>query len=361
MCRLSRGHSERRNQRYVKQAAPAGPVTRFDKVEYAWRSKLRRAEQHLREFNERCNDYLTTANVGFEYETVPTAGHIHVRLRADHEPPMSLGVVVGDVLHNLRSALDAIAWEACQRAGVPPAREADVYFPIGLDPKDWRSLAGSKLPGLSSTDRAIFKELQPWYHRHVAQSFGVEMDADVVPRHPLARLNDLAKRDRHRVPHPILARAGDTWIGSPEDVVVELEWHGAPPWVPGDVVLTWRVIPADRVADASPAGSPILAFTEDAALAGQSCTSELGAMRQSVTTALRIIEVQVLHVVTTTQLEELAALQAEVHRAEERVTDFRRDRAAIIDESFVKEHSRLMADLESARNAYSDKWRELFE
>ncbi|HEX3222239.1 MAG TPA: hypothetical protein VHR35_06675, partial [Nocardioides sp.] len=52
------------------------------------------------------------------HEVDPEAGTILVRLQADAWPPAALGATIGDVLHNLRSAPDAVAWEACQ---APPA------------------------------------------------------------------------------------------------------------------------------------------------------------------------------------------------------------------------------------------------
>ena len=104
-------------------------------MDFPWRLKQRQADAHLRRFADDCADYVRAAHIGFAYETDPAAGTIKVRLQADAEPPLSLGTIIGDVLHNLRSALDAVAWDACQQAGAPtPTQEERIYFPIDIDP-----------------------------------------------------------------------------------------------------------------------------------------------------------------------------------------------------------------------------------
>ena len=329
-------------------------------MEFPWRLKLRRAEHHLDAFDLACDDYLKAANVGFEYEVDRTTGHVSVRLRADREPPMSLGVVVGDALHNLRSALDSAAWEACSRAGVPEARQRDVQFPIGLRSDGWARLSDSQLPGASREARNVFRSLQPWYAHEVAKVHGVHLDPERAKDHPLARLHDLARIDRHRIPHPVLARAGDTWLGSPEGVRVELEQGDPPPWGPGVVILTWRVTPAARVDEVHPDGRAILAFTNTAALRGRSAGSELRMMWSAVASALRHVEIEVLNVVTSAQLRELDALDRRLREAEDRRDALWAEHRAI-DHDYMRLSEELNVEVELHRTAYTTKWRELFD
>jgi hypothetical protein len=329
-------------------------------VELPWRVKLRQAERHLRTFEEECDRYSAASHVGFAYGVDAAAGLISVTLQADSEPPMLLGAIVGDVLHNLRSALDSIAWETCQRAGVPPEREKYVYFPVATDPADWRSLAGSQLPNVSAAHLEIFREFQPWYYDEISRGFGIEVDPSGVTRHPLYRLQDLAKRDRHRVPHPILARAGDTWLGAPEGVKVELVQADARPWVPGSVIVRWRIEPRSEVSNVHPDGEPILAFTEEAALHRQSALRELQAMQEVVVQALRRVEIDVLEVVTREQMAELTELKEGVREALGEL-DSLREPPHVIDAAYIDRYQELAQRLEDARGRYSHRWRELFE
>lgn len=329
-------------------------------MEFAWRSKLRRAEEHLAAFELACQDYLAASHVGFSYETDPGAGRIEVRLESDWDPPMSLGVIAGDALQNLRSALDAIAWETCRRAGVSADVEHRVYFPIVGQPARWPSEASRKLPGVGGEALDVFKQLQPWHYDEIARGLGINVDPSSAEHHPLQKLHLLARHDRHRVPHPILARAGNTWLGSPDGVEVTVEAGDPPPWRAGGLVLAWRVSPPERVADVAPAGEAVLAFSEEAAMAGRSAAAELRMMHDSVASALRRVEIEVLEVVSSTELEELRVLQRAQFDAEEAFGAFRSHRS-VIDASYLSEHQRLTVLREEARAAYTRRWRELFQ
>ena len=204
---------------------------------FPWRVKQRQADEHVAPFAALPD--ILCAHLALRNERDPESGIISVVLQADSEPPLSLGATIGDVLHNLRSALDSIAWEACQRAGVPQAREKDVYFPIGTDPAGWASLAGRQLPSVAPEHLEVFRGLQPWFWDEEARSHGVDVPS-TAERHALAKLHRLARVDRHRVPHPVLARAGHNWIGHDGDVrieVVDMHYWDARP---GDVVMEWR-------------------------------------------------------------------------------------------------------------------------
>lgn len=329
-------------------------------MELPWRVKLRQAEVHLRRFDEECAGFISSARVGFDFDTDIATGTISVHLRADDEPPMLLGAIVGDVLHNLRSALDSIAWETCQRAGVPAERERDVYFPIGTKPSGWKSLAGSQLPRVAPKQLRVFEELQPWFQDEVARSHGIEVGESAAAEHPLARLHDLASRDRHRVPHPILARAGWSWLGMPDGVTADLVHVSPRPWKPGQVILRWQVHPPDRAREAGPSGDPILAFSEEAAANGEAARDELRAMLGSTTEALRRVEVEVLEVVTPTEMAELESLRTTMRETQSAVQALM-ESPHVIDADYIDRYGTLNAKSDEARRAYSARWRELFD
>jgi hypothetical protein len=330
-------------------------------MELPWRVKLRQAEEHLSKFEVECNAYLETAHVELTYDSDTAAGTIKVVLHADSEPPMRLGAIVGDVLHNLRSALDSIAWETCQRAGVPEARESKVYFPIGDDPANWGSLAGRQLPSIDREDVKVFKALQPWYWDDQARSHGVQIDVpDSARRHPLHKLHVLARNDRHRVPQPILARAGHTWLETPEGITVASVTGSQPPWSPGNPFLTWAINPPNRVSDVHPAGEAMLALSEESACWQHSALEELQGMRDSVAQSLRTIEIEVLQVVTPDQMEELSELHSAFRDKQDTLNDLL-GRPHIIDKAYMDDYSKASSALESARQSYTSRWRELFE
>jgi hypothetical protein len=273
---------------------------------------------------------------------------------------MALGTIVGDVLHNLRSALDSIAWRTCRVAGVSAERQKDVYFPISASPASWASLAGSQMPSVSTATLQVFEELQPWFEDEMARKNGIEVDPANAKRLALYRLHEMAKHDRHRVPHPIVARAGQTWLGTPEGVTVSAMRHSPPPWRPGEVVLEWRVDPPDRASDVHPDGEAILAFDDQGALRGQSALDELTQMTAATTQALRRVEVEVLEVVTPAEMADLRELN-EAAREAQRAIDSLRGEHHVIDAEYIDKYQSLAQDLDIARSHHSSRWRELFE
>lgn len=106
------------------------------------------------------------------------------------EFPSDLGILVSEVAHHLRSALDNLAWELVRARGGTPTRDGDVRFPIHKDKPAGDSWQETPLPGLRSEDRATVDAAQPyhygphWHRRHLLFL--------------LAHLNNL---DKHRSLH----------------------------------------------------------------------------------------------------------------------------------------------------------------
>jgi hypothetical protein len=330
-------------------------------MDHPWRVKHHRADEHLRRFEDDCAAYAEAANVGLEYETDQVAGTIRVRLRADAEPWPSLGATVGDVLHNLRSALDAVAWEACQRAGsLAEKEEGRIYFPIDTNPAKWTDTAKDKLPGVTGDHLEVFRQLQPWFWDEEARAYGVAVVEPSADVHPLSRLHYLAKVDRHRVPHPVLARAGDTWLGTPEGVTVKavpVNYWGAQP---GDVLLEWRVHPPGRVLETDPAGEAILALSEEAALQRRTAPAELRSLQAAAVQATRRVEIEVLQVVTPNDIADMEQLRQAREEAQDAL-DALVVSVHVIDVDYIARHKALGADADAARAAHAARWRELFE
>jgi hypothetical protein len=132
-------------------------------VDHPWRVKQRRADEHLRRFEDESADYLRTARLAYRHEADETTGVLRVTLHADAPPPAALGATIGDILHNLRSALDSVAWEACRQAGIPRSKQRQVLFPVTLDPDGWEDTADYRLPKVTGQSLAKFERHQPWY------------------------------------------------------------------------------------------------------------------------------------------------------------------------------------------------------
>ncbi|MGO8905512.1 MAG: hypothetical protein ACLQMH_07815 [Solirubrobacteraceae bacterium] len=110
--------------------------------------------------------------------------------RDDPEPPLHLGVIVGDILHNLRCVLDHLVWQLVELNGRKPGEHNQ--FPIFDTPKAYKEKAGRYLRGVASEHKTLIETFQP-YH----------LDGDPA-YHNLAVLRDLSNIDKHRFVHPVV-------------------------------------------------------------------------------------------------------------------------------------------------------------
>jgi hypothetical protein len=139
-------------------------------------------------------EYLMTrpfvAQQQFDRETNEIVYFGHVL----HPPPLRIGVVIGDLIHNLRSALDHLVWQLVLWNGEQPTR--DNQFPVCLERNDWPRAARRMLAGARSEHVDLVEAVQP-YRRITPDSA------------PLARLHALWNEDKHRVVMTVLAATRD--------------------------------------------------------------------------------------------------------------------------------------------------------
>jgi hypothetical protein len=96
-------------------------------------------------------------------------------------PEVEWGIIIGDAVHCLRSALDQLVFGLC----LEPSKRRSA-FPICRTERDWIIDAPGQIWSLPSKYLAIVHGAQP-YHR-----------GDQASAHPLALLNELWNLDKHR-------------------------------------------------------------------------------------------------------------------------------------------------------------------
>lgn len=151
--------------------------------------KLDRAERHIAEVEDEVRAYVESDPISLR--TVDT----HTVALDFADVPAHLPIVVADVVHNLRSALDHLA-----AALVPKKHRRDTMFPIFF--------AGVWEPGPDNENKERKKARERWdtTTRHMAPE-AIEIlkqiqaeDRDDWPARgvpPLDRLNRFANRDKH--------------------------------------------------------------------------------------------------------------------------------------------------------------------
>jgi len=89
-------------------------------------------------------------------DTDPTTGENLVRVEIKENPPvLEWGVLIGDVLHNLRSSLDHLAYIL---GGDPPPNEGGSEFPIFWSRTDYRKKGAPKIVGACDHAQAVIED-----------------------------------------------------------------------------------------------------------------------------------------------------------------------------------------------------------
>ena len=164
------------------------------------RLKLDRAQEHFDCLDKKFRTFFTESNAYEVVAEVDPNGWKIARVKVNKMPPLTFGVIVGDIGHNLRSALDQTIYGLARRTIRDPSR---TQFPIYLDGhayvaprKDGRKSPREELlDGLTAGEKAIVDEYQPFQR-------GRSRNSD-----PLALLAWLTNTDKHKLVHPAYSRA----------------------------------------------------------------------------------------------------------------------------------------------------------
>jgi hypothetical protein len=200
------------------------------------RLKLERAQQHLDALQQEIERFLRRHPYTVIEEFNEEAGEYLLRAQVLEEPPSRWGVEVGDVVHNLRSALDHLVWQlALSHGGTAPS---GTEFPVFVDETAFkRSSKGGgryKIRGISPDAKTIIEALQPY---HAGEN---------TERHWLWALQQISNWDKHRTIHVVgavlansayqIQRVEDAEFGISESVA-----YG--PFVDGAVVARFSLTP----------------------------------------------------------------------------------------------------------------------
>ena len=141
----------------------------------AW-SKWRRGNLHAESFNEQARAFLEEKPYAVSVEAEPERGKYVYRISVRQDfPSETLEPILGDAVHNYRSALDHVAWQLAV-ANDPSHRSSlnDRFtsFPIFTDGKQYRTLGRGRTKRMGVQAQALIEQMQPYQgpdpERHVA-------------------------------------------------------------------------------------------------------------------------------------------------------------------------------------------------
>jgi hypothetical protein len=163
------------------------------------RVKLKRAQEHRAHLDSEVDAFLNAGHHTIVKDSDSEPGALLVRVRIGAAPPSERwSVVLGDALHNYRSALDHAAWAlTAPDTGIDLKR---IEFPIFLREADFRASSNNGMPlkrsglyrisGMEPSVQTVIEGVQPY------KSVGSPADHD-----PLWLLQELSNFDKHRILH----------------------------------------------------------------------------------------------------------------------------------------------------------------
>ena len=155
-------------------------------------AKLDRAAEHLFALQVAAVRYLDPSPWNLLGEILRNPDRYVVTVGVKKDPPLRLGTIFGDLMHNLRSSLDYLVYQLVRLNGHDP--DERTAFPIFGDPprRTFANASEDALRGVADEPKALIEELQP-YNRTDAE------------RDALVAVRKFSNRDKHRTVVPFIA------------------------------------------------------------------------------------------------------------------------------------------------------------
>lgn len=120
------------------------------------------------------------------------------------EPPLEQwGLALGECIHNLRSALDNLAYALARVENDPPVKPKLIAFPVYQDRAQFESKGIKAINQLPQAAMFIIEQLQPFQRSN-------RLDEGMPHNDPLVLLQHLSNTDKHQVP-PVVALSTTQW------------------------------------------------------------------------------------------------------------------------------------------------------
>jgi hypothetical protein len=163
--------------------------------------KLARARRHRADLAAEVASFLARRPFGSRHESEPGDGAAmvhHVFAVVNEQPPVEWAPIIGDAVHNLRSALDHVLW-ACAD---PNERHPRAQYPLCSTEADYDEKAARWLRGVSARRCDLIRGTQPYRWAEPNRAW-----------HGGAVLQRLDNDDKHRTLHTLAAFAENRWTG----------------------------------------------------------------------------------------------------------------------------------------------------
>jgi hypothetical protein len=183
----------------------------------AWWAKIRRAHIHLKTLATLVDEFEASQPYSLTPEPGERPNEVAYRLSIRREAPAEISTVIGDVLHNLRSALDSLAYGlAVQSKGeLTEEEEAVISFPWKRSPMEYDRFFGIGVSTKNRDDarlvrggiygqeaRDAMRAVQPFFVWETAPNLSeterYQLSDDDLKWSSIHRLSRLNNIDKHR-------------------------------------------------------------------------------------------------------------------------------------------------------------------
>jgi hypothetical protein len=165
------------------------------------RAKVERAQEHLIALDAATGEFFEVDPYEIVGKFDPDTSEYLFRVKVLREPPLRLGVILGDFIHDLRSALDHLVWQLVLLDEGSPNRST--CFPVASSRAQFDRMAEKALRGLIPKHVAGIEALQPY---HAQDRQGV---------HLLKLLPRLSNTDKHQIVHTTLGWFRSDFVTGP--------------------------------------------------------------------------------------------------------------------------------------------------
>jgi hypothetical protein len=195
------------------------------------RVKIDRSKKHLADLHRAVSAFKSRKPHDFVVDLDSQPGYEVYRFYEREPIPIEWSAVLGDCIHNMRSALDLLANALVAANGGTPTQYT--AFPIGSDETNFRTSAVQRVNGASQAAIKLIKSLKPYRGGNW----------------PLYRLHLIDVADKHQLLIPVAA--SNVMFGTRTDVVqndalLHVDWmnrnlpRGKFPLKDGDEIFSFR-------------------------------------------------------------------------------------------------------------------------
>lgn len=122
--------------------------------------KVERAKEHFSQLDAELGAFHERKPYRIVVEEGPQSGDQIYRVKISEQPPLRWATIIGDIVHNLRSALDLLVCDMVRANGNIPNR--NTTFPISRSAEDFEKGLPEKVCGVDKKVIRIIRDLKPY-------------------------------------------------------------------------------------------------------------------------------------------------------------------------------------------------------